>query len=216
MRLKNEHIQILRIVLKHETLNPSIVIKSSEIARSIGRTTQEIDHILESLEHRGYVHLAKEGPNNFGVWLDPFGEKVAREGSRPENSVTHYNIGAIIQSLSGQNVQATAIAHNAEISQIVNDPEALRTQIQYLTNKLIDAVRSELNKGELGDYLAAIEELQNQLLTERHDQSAIKRILKTLAFFGDIEGTLGLMGRVWPYISSLLLIAAQTVDALRG
>ena len=48
-------------------------------------------------------------------------------------------------------------------------------------------------------------------MTQRKDEpesGAVKRLLGTLAFFGDIEATLNLTLRAWPHISQLLAIAA--------
>jgi len=116
--------------------------------------------------------------------------------------------------MSGGTIQAIEAASHTEISQIVNDPEMLRSQVGDLTNQLIEAVKSELAASELTAYMEAVNDLRDQLLSGKPDPSLVKRPLGTLAFLGDVEGTVGLMGRVWPYISPLLMIAATLLGDL--
>jgi len=116
--------------------------------------------------------------------------------------------------MSGGTIQAVGAASHTEISQIVNDPEMLRSQVEDLTNQLIEAVKSELVASELMVYMKAVNDLRDQLLSGEPDPSLAKRLLGTLAFLGDVEGTIGLMVRVWPYVSPLLMIAATAVGAL--
>jgi len=121
---------------------------------------------------------------------------------------THITIGAIIQTMSGGNVQAVGIAQDAEISQIVNDADLLRSQIEALTENLLNEVKPALEVDDLAEYAQTIRELKEQLLAQKPDASLIQRLVRTLSLLGDIEGTIGLMTRVWPFLHPLLLIAA--------
>ena len=56
-------------------------------------------------------------------------------------------------------------------------------------------------------YARAIEDLRRELAADEPELSKRQRLLGTLAFLGDIEGTLGLTQRAWPYVSALLAIA---------
>jgi len=47
--------------------------------------------------------------------------------SLPVSSGAQVTIGAIIHTMSGGNVQAVGIAQHAEISQLINDPDLLRS-----------------------------------------------------------------------------------------
>jgi hypothetical protein len=51
------------------------------------------------------------------------------------------------------------------------------------------------------------EELKAELKTGKPRPSVVKSLLSALAFLGDIEGTVGLAGRVWPLIGQLVPLA---------
>ena len=126
----------------------------------------------------------------------------------PDEATTRITIGAIIQSMSGGNVQAVGIAQDADISQVANDPDLLRSQVEALTENLLDEVKSSLKVDELADYAQAIRDLREQLLAERPQPTLIRHSVRTIGLLGDIEGTIGLMTRVWTFLHPLLLIAA--------
>jgi len=115
----------------------------------------------------------------------------------------------VIGNMSGGNVQAIAQAIDSQISQNVNDPQALRAAIDELGAALVDAVRSELQANDLTRYVQEVEELKAALAAESPEPSMLKRILGTLSFFGDVEGTIGLALRVWPLIQVGLALAQQ-------
>jgi len=117
-------------------------------------------------------------------------------------------IGAIIHTMSGGNVQAVGIAQDVEISQVVNDPDLLRSQVEALTENILDEVKSALEVDELAEYAQAVRDLKEQVLAEKPDPSLIQRLVRTVGLLGDIEGTIGLMTRVWSILHPLLLIAA--------
>ena len=127
----------------------------------------------------------------------------------PSHVGAEFNIGAIINTMSGGSVQAVGVADNAEISQVVNDPALLHSQVETLTERLLDEVKSALAGNELIEYAQTVQSLKEQLLTEEPDPSLLKRLTRTLGLLGDIEGTMGLMVRVWPCLYPLLLIAAE-------
>lgn len=121
---------------------------------------------------------------------------------------TQVTIGAIIHSMSGGNVQAVGVAQDAEISQVVNDPELLRSQVEALTESLLNEVKPVLNIDELVEYTQAVQALREQLLSDKPKQSLIRDFVRTVGFLGGVEGTIDLMTRVWPFLHPLLLIAA--------
>ena len=205
---------ILRIVYEHESTGTPEFMEASQIAQRLGLTTQEINEQLEILEMGGYVKLAKAGGGDHEARLQPLGKQRVKEGFKPIAITPQYNIGAIIHSMSGGTVQAVGSASHTEISQIVNDPEMLQSQVEDLTNRLIGAVKGELAASELTVYMKTAEGLRNQLLSSEPNPSLVKRLLGTLAFLANVEGTIGLMVRVWPYISSLLMIAATILGTL--
>jgi hypothetical protein len=126
----------------------------------------------------------------------------------PIGASTQVTIGAIIYSMSGGNVQAVGVAMDAEIAQIVNDPDLLRSQVEALTENLLDEVKGSLRVDELAEYAQTVRDLKEQLVAEKPQLSLIRRLVRTVGLLGDIEGTIGLMTRVWALLHPLLLIAA--------
>ena len=128
-------------------------------------------------------------------------ELPAQEGAR-------VTIGAIVHSMSGGTVQAVGIAQDAEISQVVNDPTLLRSQVEALCQNLVNEVGSSLNVDDLVDYAQAVRDLKEQILAANPQPPLIRRLVRTVGLLGDIEGTISLMTRVWTLLHPLLLIAA--------
>jgi hypothetical protein len=127
--------------------------------------------------------------------------------SLPAQFDTQVTIGAIINTMSGGTVQAVGIAQDAEISQIINDPDLLRSQVEALTENLLDEVKSSLRGDHLADYAQAVRDLKEQLLKEKPNPSAIQQLVRTIGLLGDIEGSINLIIRVWTFLHPLLLIA---------
>jgi len=137
-------------------------------------------------------------------------EAVKTDFAPPEPSIpTQFNIGAIIHAMSGGNMQAIGIARDIEVSQIVNDPTLLHSQVEALTTSLLEEVKSVLVGNDLIGYTQAVQSFREELLAEKPNPSLLKRFTGTLALLGDVEGTIGLMVRTWPYLYPLLLIAAE-------
>jgi len=126
----------------------------------------------------------------------------------PTQPTPQVSIGTIIHSMSGGNIQAIGNVQDSTVSQIINDPELLRSQVETLTNSLLHEVESVLSSEEYTEYLSAIQDLKKQILEENPNQSLIKRLVQTIGLLGDVEGTIGLMTRVWPLIQPLLVIIA--------
>jgi hypothetical protein len=126
----------------------------------------------------------------------------------PPDERARITIGAIVRNMSGGTVQAVGIAQDAYISQVVDDPTLLRSQVEALAENLLSEVKSSLNVDELADYAGAVRDLKEQLLAEGPEPPVIRRLVRTVGLLGDIEGTIGLMTRVWTLLHPLLLIAA--------
>lgn len=124
---------------------------------------------------------------------------------------TQINIGAIVHEMSNGNIQAVGFSSHSELQQIVNDTGLLKEKVDHLTNQLLDAIKTELPADKLVAYIQSIEELKQQLSTEKTSPSILDRLFHTLSFMGDIEGTISLMARVWPYVYPLLVIASEKI-----
>lgn len=126
----------------------------------------------------------------------------------PTTSAPQVSIGAFIQTMSGGSVQAIGSIQDSEIAQIINDPDLLRAQVENLSTTLLDEVKSVLNASEFTDYRKAVQELQEQVLAEKPSPSLVKRLAQTIGFLGDVDGSIELMAKVWPFIQLLLVLIA--------
>lgn len=123
------------------------------------------------------------------------------------------NIGAIIHEMNNGSVQAVGFSSHSELQQIVNDPAILKEKIDDLANELLDAIKTELPAGKLIAYIKSLDELKQQLVAEKSSPSILERLFRALSFTGDVEGTISLMTRAWPYVYPLLIIAAERLKA---
>ena len=182
----------------------------SQIADEIGASLVEVADQVDTLQAMGCVTrsgLATGGLDD-AVLITPAGRRWAREGVSPESAAARVNVGNIIERMTGGTVQGIGSAPGATISQLAGDPAARRAEVEALTERLLAEVRDELRPDALLAYARAIEDLRCELATDEPEPSAVRRLLGTLAFLGDIVGTLGLTQRVWPYVAALLAIAA--------
>jgi hypothetical protein len=123
------------------------------------------------------------------------------------------NIGAIIHEMKNGNVQAVGFSSHSELQQTVNDSALLKEKIDDLANELLDAIKTELPAEKLIAYIKIVEELKQQLNAEKLSPTLLERLFRALSFTGDIEGTISLMTRVWPYVYPLLVIAVEKLRA---
>ena len=123
-------------------------------------------------------------------------------------------IGAFINNVIGGNVQAMAIAEavNSQFSQTINDPQAFVDQLDDICERLVEATESELPSTELLKYLQEIERLKVNLKSDSPESGVVRRILATLGFLGDLEGSISLVLRVWPYLYPLVALAAAKLS----
>jgi hypothetical protein len=165
---------------------------------------------------RGLVHaeyavemrVGAQEPSLTNLALTLQGARAVKSDFRLRPALSpQVTVGAIIQTMSGGSVQAVGIAHDVEISQVVNDPELLRSQVDALAKNLLNEVKSSLNLDELAQYTEALRELKDQLLLEQPQLPVIRQLVRTVGLLGDIEGTIALITRVWTLLHPLLLIA---------
>jgi hypothetical protein len=124
-------------------------------------------------------------------------------------SSAQINIGAIIHEMNNGTIQAVGFSSHSELQQTVNDPTILKEKIESLANELLDAIKTELPAEKLIAYVNSLDELKKQLIAEKSSPSVLEKLFRVLSFTGDVEGTISLMTRVWPYVYPLLIIAAE-------
>lgn len=162
---------------------------------------------LEALCDLGLLYKEQGRPNPVYRITNAGRDAVESNFQAPQtSSPPQVNIGALIQTMSGGNVQAVGSVQDSEIAQIVNDPDLLRTHVETLTTALLDEVKSILNTSDFADYQEAVQELQEQALAEKPTPSLVKRLAQTIGFLGDIDGSIELITKVWPFIQPLLVL----------
>jgi len=133
----------------------------------------------------------------------------------PEPPRGDTNIGALITSMTGGNVQAVGAAQHSEIHQILSDPVHTREVVEALVDDLVSEVKAHLKStDDLMAYLEAAQALKEETLADSPRPGVIKMLLGTLGFLGDIDGTLELMAKVWPYLQPLLMVAAVKLASI--
>jgi hypothetical protein len=134
---------------------------------------------------------------------------IANDFRKPfDQSESRLSIGAIIGSVSGGNIQAIGNAINSEISQTINDPQLFHPYLEQIAEKLLNEVKAELSVKEYAKYQEAVESLKQQLTEEKPALSKVKKIIQSISFLGDIEGSVELMLRVWSLVQPFVTIVA--------
>ena len=123
------------------------------------------------------------------------------------------NIGAVINEMSGGNLQAVGLAKDTTMSQIVNDPELLKSTIETITEKILSEVSPNLKAEQLVSYTQAILDLKKEIIKSQPNESKIFELIKMIGFFGNVEGTIALVTRVWPILQPLLLLIMSKLSA---
>lgn len=204
--------RILRALYDHDLSGGSEMMDAQQIAIQLGEDAREIDDHMDLLQEQGYIRVERAFSGPGSAWLLPLGKQRVREGVRAhERTAASPSIGAIIHSMSGGTVQATGTAYDSNITQIVQSPDTLRESLQELIDRLVDIVKTDVSSSDLQAYVKAADTLQEQLLSGQPQPTAIRRALSTLALFGDVEGSIGLMTRVWPFVSPIVMLAGQVL-----
>jgi hypothetical protein len=123
------------------------------------------------------------------------------------------NIGAIIREMSGGNVQAAGLNNQSTINQVINDPQLLQEKLDAIAEQLVEVVRTELHSKDLLVYIQSVDELKKQIQSERPTPSVLRKLFANISFVSDVESTISLAARVWPYVYPLLLITSQKLSS---
>jgi hypothetical protein len=209
-----ERRDILKLIFDHR--ESAVMLQVSDIAARLGLDFDAARFHVEQLGEDGYANVDPGAGGDHSLWLTPAGERLIREGvpaSRPGTGVTIGSVGtlgAIAYEVSGT-MQVVGSAQNSEITQQLSDPCQLSAQLEEFQNLLVDAVKAELRASELAAYTKAAADLRAELESDRPRERVVKALVRTLAFLGDIEGTIGLTARVWGPLSGFLTIAGQVI-----
>jgi hypothetical protein len=168
---------------------------------------------LDELYEAGLLNKEQGRPNPIYRITNAARKAIADDFKMPDTQpASLVTIGAFIGTMSGGNVQAVGSAQGSELKQIINDPDLLRQRFEMEADRLLTEVKSELDAENYNRYLRAVEELKQQVLAKKQDPSLIKQLLQRIALLSDVEGTIGLINRVWPLIQPLLAIVAMKLE----
>jgi hypothetical protein len=180
-----------------------------------------IEHVFESSLLGDMDALADEGMllivsrNNFsGHYMvkQSAYDATANDFEAPDNSINlPLYIGAIVQQMTGGNLQAVGFSSQSEIRQVVNDPQLLHESMKMLTDVLVQEFKSDLSVDNLRAYLQAVEELNTEVAADNPSPTALKRLISALAFMGDIEGSIALSARALPHILPIISLIAEKI-----
>ena len=217
--------QILKILVESvksgKVEEPLYLSSSLQDCEIIGIDEKFGHHILGDLDVLCEADLLtfrsnSQGDKNYTIKQSGY-DAVENDFVAPETPPSaQINIGAIIHEMNNGNVQAVGFSSHSELQQIVNDPALLKEKVDVLANQLIDAIKAELPAEQLIAYMKNVEELKEQLDAKESSPSILQKIFQALSFLGDIDGTISLMTRAWPYVYPLLVIASEKIRALAG
>ncbi len=112
-------------------------------------------------------------------------EAVKNDLIHPKTS-PQVSIGAIINPMSGGNLQAIGIAQDTDIKKIINDPKLFQPQVEALTENILNEAKNHLTSEDLLKYTQSVINLKNEILKENPNFSIIKKLVSTVSFLGSI------------------------------
>ena len=168
---------------------------------------------LDELYEARLLNKEQGSPNPIYRITNAARKAIADDFKVPDTQLASpVTIGPIFGSISGGIVQAVGSVQGSELKQIVNDPDLLRQRFEMEADRLLTEVKSVLDAENYDRYLRAVEELKQQVLAKKQDPSLIKQLLQKIALLSDVEGTIGLINRVWPLVQPLLAIVAMKLE----
>ncbi len=164
---------------------------------------------MEALRELGLVggQPNSQGETAYSLRQSAFDAVDTDFAPRPEPAPTQ-NIGAVIGVVHGGPVQAVGYADRSSVSQIQEDPSQFADALDTCIEKIVELVKPELDAREMAEYAKELHKVKAELLSDKPNESTLKRALSSLAFLAAIQGSVALMERVWPAIQPLLTLAA--------
>jgi biotin operon repressor len=166
------------------------------------------------------IQVQQPGFSFSGVNLTAKGRRAVRSNFKREGIGPVQQIGAIFQGpVSQSNIQAVAQAYRSTVQQTIEaaDVEELRATIIDTIESMVNAIKTDLTTDQLAVYAQAARELKNEINTDQPQPSRLHVILRVLAFFGDLEGTLELGERSLKLAATIgpsLVVLLQAISQL--
>jgi hypothetical protein len=182
---------------------------------------------LEAMQELADFDLVEEpmkaDQESFGwVNLTPKGRRAVLSGFAHEVPSVTQQVGAIFEGpISDSNIQAVAQAYQSVVQQSVEEgsAEGLIEALTDMTDKMVEVAKAHLATEQLAAYAATARDFKEQVRKEEPNPSLVQRLITTLAFFDNLNGTLDLGERslrlalqVAPYVPLLLQAVNQLLE----
>lgn len=186
---------------------PHDSITLAEIIKDLGWERDQAQQAMEEL-HDYELAEARSPHRDVGytvLQLTTKGRRAVHSGFRREDtpaSVT--SVGAIFHGpVTSSNVQSAANIVNSTVKLAVDatgDRDRLLDQVDQTLRTMVEAVTDLLDEEGLQEYRRVADEFFEEIKEETPDRLHLRRLLNTLSFLSDTEGTLQLAARVAPYL----------------
>ncbi len=130
------------------------------------------------------------------------------DGEEPEGHQPDFDLGAILHAMSGGQVFPEAPGSMDSLQATVAHPSRRDDVIDFLVTQLVAAVAGNLPHRQRVAYDKTARILRDELKSAHVNPPLLRQLIANLALMGDIEGSLGLAGRAWPFLYPLLLVLA--------
>lgn len=166
---------------------------------------------FEALCEMGLLRKERGGWNPFYQITEAAHEFVKRMFDLSSSLLT--DLEATLPEPRGASFQGSDPDINSETSEIIHAREILSSTVYALTEKLLKELRPNLDEPTYETYHQAVQALQRQLLAKKPNLSTCKRLIRKISFLGDLNGSVEMMTKAWPYIHPLLVILNTRLSA---
>jgi len=190
--------RIARYVSEQMTDPASSPVKSKKIQSALGLDDLIYRKACQELSDRDLLKDAYHVQQDpfAGVTLTPSGRNAVRDDFQQRSVLSfEQNIGAVFHGpVTDSTIQSIAVAANSNVQQAISqgDTDALRAEIAQIAEKLIEAVKTELNVDQLVAYVNAAMRLKEEVQKPNPDPSIIQRLSGLLSFAGDLDSAIEL------------------------
>lgn len=211
---------IARYVAEHTSDPASSPIKSKKVKSELELDDLTYRKSCQELSDRGLLTDAYHIQQDpfAGVTLTPAGRNAVRDDFQVKSMLSfEQNIGSIFHGpINNSTIQSIAVAANSNVQQAVNqgDNDALRAEIAQIIEKIVEAIKTELNVDQLSSYAAAAKQLKDEVHKPNPDPTILQRLSGLLSFAGNLDGAieLGIKGfDLAVKVGPLILVLQQAI-----
>ena len=112
---------------------------------------------------------------------------------------------------------SAAVAAGRNASTYISDSATLKSKLETVIRELLAELEEELSGDALVDYASSAEALKQELLAkESPNPSLFKKLITSLSFLDNANGSVDLMAKVWPHNYSLIQLANNLGGGVSG